>query len=112
MIQGTFSLIHGAVDCRYRREVGARAGDGARADVAGGERLHLQRGLPTLRGDAHGDEILLRGMQATSVRDMQRWWASSRVSSGEVHEVPLDGARGVGLDTDICNGHGHSLYFI
>ena len=62
-------LIHfpPSVDCRYRREAGARAGDGAQVDDAGGEQLHRQRGLPTHRGDAHGDEILLRGMQATSV---------------------------------------------
>jgi len=89
-------LIHfpPSVDCRYRRAAGARTGDGSGVDDAGGEQLHRQRGLPTLRGDAHGDEILLRGLQPTSVRDMRRWWASSRVPLGEVHEVQVDGAPG------------------
>jgi hypothetical protein len=92
-------LIHfpPSVDCKYRRAAGARTGDGSGVDDAGGEQLHRQRGLPTLRGDAHGDEILLRGLQPTSVRDMRRWWASSRVPLGEVHEVQVDGAPGGGF---------------
>ena len=100
-------LIHfpPSVDRRYRD----RAGEGHRGrppdDGARGEQPQRQRGLRTLRGEAHMDEVLLRGLQTTTVRDMQRWWRASRVPAGEVHEVPREGAAGGRLPADAGAGH-------
>jgi hypothetical protein len=67
-------LIHfpPSVDCRYRGEVAACHRECSQVDEAGGQQPQRQRDLPTLRGDAHEDDLLLRGMRPTHVRYMER----------------------------------------
>ena len=78
-------LIHfpPSVDCRYWGEVAARHRECSQVDEAGGQQPLRQRDLPTLRGDAHENELLLRGMRPTHVRDMERWWASLGSGQGQ-----------------------------
>jgi hypothetical protein len=94
-------LIHfpPSVDCRYQGEVAARHRECSQVDEAGGQQSHRQRqqDLPTLRGDAHEDELLLRGMRPTHVRDMERWWASlGELASARAGPLSIPGSQVTG----------------